>query len=48
MRPAHAAINADTGMTRLTKSGNNAEVTQTVKPSHHKSQVLLEMDHTFI
>ena len=47
MRPTHVAINADMGTTQLTELGNDVEVTQTVKPLHHKSQVLLKMDHTF-
>ena len=34
-------------MTRLTKLGNNADVTQTDKPSQHKSQIHFESD-TFI
>ena len=37
----------DTSATRLTKSGNDADVTQTDKPSHYKSQIHFESD-TFL
>ena len=34
-------------MMRLTKSGNDADVMQTDKPSHYKSQILFKLDTFF-
>ena len=39
MRPMYIATNTDTGAMRLTKSGNNAEVMQTINRQTFAPQV---------